>query len=285
MKKFTQYTVSTIPQNNELISGMLWQFDFAGITEVDNGLTIFVDPENIVSEEEIALVLESAKNEGFITEYYIQTNIVEDKNWNEEYERNVKVIQVSERLVIKPSFKQYDTKENEIVITIDPKMSFGTGEHETTKLVLTILEKYISPGNFVLDIGSGTGILAIASVLLGAKRAIGIDNDEWCLLNGNENVKLNSLEDKVEIRLGEIGQIEENNFDLILANINKHILLEIAPDLRAKIKKTGKLILSGLLESDEDEILSKYFLSQFEMIESKQFGDWIAIVFKVSNSH
>jgi len=285
MKKFIQYTVSTTPQNNELISGMLWQFDFAGITEVDNLLNIFVDPENIISENEIALVLEAAKNEGFITEYFIHTSIVEDKNWNEEYEKNVKVIEVSERLVIKPSFKEYNPKENQIVITIDPKMSFGTGEHETTKLILTILEKYISPGDFVLDVGSGTGILAIASVMLGAKKAIGIDNDEWCLLNGNENVKLNSLEGKVEIRLGEISQIEEKNFDLILANINKHILLEVTPHIKSKIKKTGKLIFSGLLESDADEILSKYSLSQFEMIEKKQFGDWIAIVFKVSNSH
>ncbi|MDQ7817716.1 MAG: 50S ribosomal protein L11 methyltransferase [Melioribacteraceae bacterium] len=285
MKKFIQYTVSTTPHNNELISGMLWQFDFAGITEVDNLLNIFVDPENIISENEIALVLEAAKNEGFITEYFIHTSIVEDKNWNEEYEKSVKVIEVSERLVIKPSFKEYNPKENQIVITIDPKMSFGTGEHETTKLILTILEKYISPGDFVLDVGSGTGILAIASVMLGAKKAIGIDNDEWCLLNGNENVKLNSLEEKVEIRLGEISQIEEKNFDLILANINKHILLEVTPHIKSKIKKTGKLILSGLLESDADEILSKYSLSQFEMIEKKQFGDWIAIVFKVSNSH
>ena len=278
-KEAVYFNIEKFPNYGNL-SGQKISEKLKGVRE-----DIFVDPENIISENEIALVLEAAKNEGFITEYFIQTNIVEDKNWNEEYEKNVKVIEVSERLVIKPSFKEYNTKGNQIVITIDPKMSFGTGEHETTKLILTILEKYISPGDFVLDVGSGTGILAIASVLLGGKKAIGIDNDEWCLLNGNENVKLNSLEEKVEIRLGEISQIEEKNFDLILANINKHILLEVATHIKSKIKKTGKLILSGLLESDADEILSIYSLSQFEMIEKKQFGDWIAIVFKVSNSH
>lgn len=285
MKKFIQYRILTTPQNNELISGMLWQFDFAGITEVDNGLNVFVDPGKIVSEYEISTVLEAAKNESFITEYSIQTEIIEDKNWNEEYERNVKVIEVSDRIVIKPSFKEYIANEDQHVITIDPKMSFGTGEHETTRLILVLLDKYIEKDNFVLDVGSGTGILAIASVMLGAKRAIGIDNDEWCLLNGNENVKLNSLEKKVEIRQGEIDQIIEKDFDIVLANINKHILLEITSAIKNRIKKTGKLILSGLLESDADEIISKYSLSQFEVIERKQLGDWIAIVFKVSNSH
>lgn len=285
MKKFIQYKILTSPQNNELISGMLWQFEFAGITEVDNCLNIFVSPGKFVSAEEISTVLEAAKNEGFITEYSIQTEIVEDKNWNEEYEKNVKVIEVSDRIVIKPSFKEYIANDNQHVITIDPKMSFGTGEHETTRLILTLLEKQIKKDDFVLDVGSGTGILAIASVILGARRAIGIDNDEWCLLNGNENVKLNSLEYKVEIRQGEIDQIIEKDFDIVLANINKHILLEITSAIKERIKKTGKLILSGLLESDADEIISKYSLSQFEMIERKQLGDWIAIVFEVSNSH
>lgn len=280
MKKYKQYIIITTPRNNELISGMLWQFDFAGITETDNGLILFVDPDNPVTEEEVSLVLESAKGEGFINDYIITSELIEDRNWNEEYEKNVKVVEVSERLVIKPSFKDYDSVNNRLIITIDPKMSFGTGEHETTKLVLRLIEKYVRPDDYVLDVGSGTAVLAIAAVMLGASRAIGIDNDEWCLLNGRENVSLNSLEDKVEIRLAEINQLEESNFDLIVANINKHILLEIAPLLAAKIKPAGKLILSGLLQTDEAEVSDKYFLNQFKTIEQMRLGDWIALVFE-----
>lgn len=280
MKKYKQYIIITTPRNNELISGMLWQFDFAGITETDNGLILFVDPDNPVTEEEVSLVLESAKGEGFINDYIITSELIEDRNWNEEYEKNVKVVEVSERLVIKPSFKDYDSVNNRLIITIDPKMSFGTGEHETTKLVLRLIEKYVRPDDYVLDVGSGTAVLAIAAVMLGASRAIGIDNDEWCLLNGRENVSLNSLEDKVEIRLVEINQLEESNFDLIVANINKHILLEIAPLLAAKIKPAGKLILSGLLQTDEAEVSDKYFLNQFKTIEQMRLGDWIALVFE-----
>lgn len=285
MKTFIQYTISTIPRNNELISGMMWQFDLDGINESELGLKIFVDSNKSISEEEITSVLEFAKGERLISEYSIQKEIIEDKNWNEDYEKNVKVIEITDRIVIKPTFKEYISDSNKIVITIDPKMSFGTGEHETTKLMVRMIEKYIRKNDFVLDVGSGTGILAITSVLLGAKNAIGIDNDEWCLLNGKENVAINLLEDKVEIRQAEIHQIKEKDFDLIVANINKHILIEIAPYLRLKIKETGKLIISGLLKSDTEDIVSKFQLHNFVMIEKIEFGDWVSIVFIVSISH
>ncbi len=285
MKTFIQYTISTIPRNNELISGMMWQFDLDGINESELGLKIFVDSNKSISEEEITSVLEFAKGERLISEYSIQREIIEDKNWNEDYEKNVNVIEITDRIVIKPTFKEYVSDSNKIVITIDPKMSFGTGEHETTKLMVRMIEKYIRKNDFVLDVGSGTGILAITSVLLGAKNAIGIDNDEWCLLNGKENVVINSLEDKVEVRQAEIQQIKEKDFDLIVANINKHILIEIAPYLRLKIKETGKLIISGLLKSDTEDIVSKFQLHNFVMIEKIELGDWVSIVFIVSISH
>lgn len=285
MKTFIQYTISTIPRNNELISGMMWQFDLDGINESELGLKIFVDSNKSISEEEITSVLEFAKGEGLISEYSIQKEIIEDRNWNADYEKNVKVIEITDRIVIKPTFKEYISNSNKIVITIDPKMSFGTGEHETTKLMVRMIEKYIRKNDFVLDVGSGTGILAITSVLLGAKNAIGIDNDEWCLLNGKENVAINLLEDKVEIRQAEIHQIKEKDFDLIVANINKHILIEIAPYLRLKIKETGKLIISGLLKSDTEDIVSKFQLHNFVMIEKIELGDWVSIVFIVSISH
>lgn len=285
MKTFIQYTISTTPRNDELISGMLWQFDLDGINESELGIKIFVDSSKSISEEEITSVLEFAKGERLISEYSIQKEIIEDKNWNADYEKNVKVIEITDRIVIKPTFKEYVADSNKIVITIDPKMSFGTGEHETTKLMVRMIEKYIHQNDFVLDVGSGTGILAITAVLLGAKNAIGIDNDEWCLLNGKENVVLNLLEDKVEIRQAEIHQIKEKDFDLIIANINKHILIEIAPYLRLKIKETGKLIISGLLKSDIEDIVSKFLLHNFVMIEKIELGDWASIVFSVSISH
>lgn len=283
MKHYKQFGIQTEPQNNETISGLLWQLDLSGITETDNGLIVYADETKTVSAKNIRIILDKALQENIIKKYDLTEEEFEDKNWNEEYEKNVRVIEVSDKIVIKPSFKDYQQKEGQIIITIDPKMSFGTGEHETTRLVLLMIEKYVKKDDSVLDVGTGTGILAIASVLLGAKKSIGIDNDEWCLLNGSENIKLNGLEDKVEIELAELNQLAKKDFDLIVANINKHILLEICSDIKNKIKQTGTLILSGLLFSDEFEILEKYSSFGFSLIEKNQMNEWISLVFRIKN--
>ena len=280
MKIYNEFIISINPLNIELVSGLFWQLDIDGINESDNGLIVFADEQKKINRSEIENILNTILSEKLIESYSIEEGIIEDRNWNEEYEKNVRVIEVTERIVIKPSFKEYDSKENQIIVTIDPKMSFGTGEHATTKLVLQFLEKYVNKGDKVLDIGSGTGILGITAALLGADKSIGIDNDEWCLLNGSENIKLNHIEDKVEIRLSEIEQVSEKEFDLIVANINKHILLDIAEDIKSKIKKTGTIILSGLLIIDETDITKKYTSLGFNKVASNQMDEWCALIFR-----
>jgi ribosomal protein L11 methyltransferase len=156
-------------------------------------------------------------------------------------------------------------------------MSFGTGEHQTTKLVLQFLEKNVKNGIKVLDVGSGTGVLAIAAVKLGAESAIAIDNDEWCCENGRENCRLNSVDKAVDVRLGEIKDIAGNNFDLITANIQKNILLDIAEEIKNRLKPGGLLILSGLLYNDEADIVKKYSSLNFEMLEKKSLDEWMAV--------
>jgi ribosomal protein L11 methyltransferase len=282
MKTYKQFRIQTDPVNVELVSGLLWQLDLDGITETDNGLIVFADSTKNISQSDLKNILNRIVDDEQIQSFTIEEETLEDKNWNEEYEKNVRVIEVTDRVVIKPSFKDYTEKSNQIIITIDPKMSFGTGEHATTKLVLQLIEKYVRGGEKVLDVGSGTGALGICSVMLGAESAICIDNDEWCFLNGNENVKANHLEDKVEIRLAEIHQIQENNFDLIVANINKHILLEIADEIKLKINKTGTLILSGLLIIDEKDIVEKYTSIGFALIDKNEMDEWCALVLQQS---
>lgn len=281
MKTYKKFLITSEPSNNDLVSGLLWQLDIDGINETENGIVVFADSSKNITRDDIGNILKEMISERLIESFYIFEETLEDKNWNEEYEKNVRVIEVTEKIVIKPSFKEYISKPDQIVITIDPKMSFGTGEHATTKLVLQLIEKYVSGGEKVLDVGSGTAVLGIASVMLGAVSALCIDNDEWCVLNGNENVKANDLEGKVEIRLAEIQQVEEKEFDLIAANINKHILLDIAEELKVKIKKSGVLILSGLLIIDENDIVEKYTRLQFKLIEKITMDEWCALVFQL----
>ncbi|MDA3860178.1 MAG: 50S ribosomal protein L11 methyltransferase [Melioribacteraceae bacterium] len=258
MKTHKQFNITATPYNVDLLSGLLWQLDIEGINEYDNNLVIFAKGESEISKHEIEEFLEKIKSENLIENFLVVESSIEEINWNAEWEKTINVIEVNDRIVIKPTFREYKPKENQLVITIDPKMSFGTGEHETTKLVLQFLENHIGNAKRVLDVGSGTGVLGIAASLLGAENVVGIDNDEWCIENGNENILLNKVESSVEVRLSEISNVKDEPFDLILANINKHILLDIAESIVKLTVPNGKIILSGLLYSDREDILSIY---------------------------
>ncbi len=239
---------------------------------------MFSEGDNLLKNE-IEDILKKLIEEKLINEYKIEENEFENKNWNEEWEKNLNIIKVTDKIVIKPSFKEYIRKENEIVLTIDPKMSFGTGEHQTTKLMLSLIEKYVKPGMKVLDVGSGTAVLAIASVKLGAEKAIAIDNDEICFENGIENCKQNNVGKKVEVKIGQLNDIEEDDFDLILANIQKNVILEIADDINKRLKRNGFVILSGLLVDDENDVDKKYTGTNFSFIEKKIMDEWMGLVF------
>ncbi|MCL6098972.1 MAG: 50S ribosomal protein L11 methyltransferase, partial [Bacteroidetes bacterium] len=140
MKNYKEFKVTTKPLNNELVSGLLWQLDIDGINETDSGLIVFADATKDISRDDVEKILTGMIYEKLIDEFTIEEETFEDKNWNEEYEKKVNVIEVTDKIVIKPSFKEYSPKPNQIIITIDPKMSFGTGEHATTKLVLQLIE-------------------------------------------------------------------------------------------------------------------------------------------------
>jgi len=280
MKQYKEFTVTSDPFIPEIISGVLWELDISGINEEVNCIKVFCDEKSNINVENISNLLNKLKNEKMLRNFNVEVNILEDKNWNEEWEKSVNVIEVSEKLVIKPTFRNYESKPGQVIISIDPKMSFGTGEHQTTKLVMRFLEKYVSNGAKVLDVGSGTAVLAITAVKLGANSAIAVDNDEWCYDNGKENCQLNNVTDKVDVRLGEINSIKENDFGLIAANIQKNILIDIAGELKMRLKDKGILILSGLLVSDEADIKNIYEKFDLKIIEKNQIGEWIALVLK-----
>jgi len=283
MKTHKQFNISTTPFNVDILSGLLWQLDIEGLNEYDNHLVIFAEGESDVSKSNIEDFLTTIKCENLIESFSVEESSIEEINWNEEWEKKINVIEVSDKIVIKPTFREYTPKPDQLVITIDPKMSFGTGEHETTRLVLQLLDKHIEQAKRVLDVGSGTGVLGIAASLFGAEKVVGIDNDEWCIENGNENIALNNVESKVEVRLSEIGSVNDEPFDLILANINKHILVDIAKSIVNLTILNGTIILSGLLLTDKEDILKVYSNFDLKLIEENQLGEWIALVFtKVS---
>lgn len=283
MRNFFAYKIYAQPFDAELLSGVMWDFDITGLLEDDDHISIFTSATSKTTEKQIIDVLKKLQKNMLIESFRIEKEVLEDKNWNELWEKSREVIRVSDRIVIKPTFKEYSAKPDEIVLTIDPKMSFGTGEHQTTKLILRLLEKYVTKGVKVLDVGSGTGILAIASIKLGASRAVAVDFDEICLENCKENSLINEVSDSVEIITGEIDYVKENNFNLILANIQKNVLLDIAGKIKSKLKSGGIVILSGLLESDKDAIEKKYHSLGFRTLQIEKIDEWIALLLTSDN--
>lgn len=278
-KSYKEYIITAEPFNAEILSSILWELNIDGINEEVNCLKVFAQDENVnvgLIENELLQLKENK----LLREFTVQENFIVERNWNEEWERSREVVHVNDRIVIKPTFKEYSAGPNEIVLTLDPKMSFGTGDHQTTKICLMFVQKYLKPGMKVLDAGSGTAILGIAASKFGADKVIAFDIDEWCFENGIENVQLNSAADKVEIRKCELKDIRETGFDLIIANIQKNILLDLADGFKEKIKPDSILILSGLLELDRESIKQRYSAAGFIEIDYMKMDEWIGMVLK-----
>ncbi len=277
MKKYKEYIITSDPFNPEILNSIMWELEITGTNEDVNCLRVFADMESKVNHERISEQLQKLKQEGLLRNFNVEESVIEEKNWNEEWEKSLNVIKVSDRLVIKPSFKDYNIESDEIVITIDPKMAFGTGEHQTTKLILRLLEKYIKPGTSVLDAGTGSGILSIAAVKLGAAKALAFDTDEWCYENALENCQLNNVSEQVEIKIGDINTVPREEYDIILANIQKNILMELPEEFSSRLKNRGIILLSGLLEGDEQDIVKMYSSKGFNHLETIQMDEWIAL--------
>jgi ribosomal protein L11 methyltransferase len=207
----------------------------------------------------------------------IRIQILPDRNWNEEWEKTIQPLHVSPRIVISPSWHPYQAGPDEIVLTIDPKMSFGTGYHESTRLMLNLMERYVRPGFTLLDVGTGTGVLAIAALRLGAANAIALDIDEWSYANAMENAHRNGVSDRLTILHGDITSTPSVRHDLVIANIQKSVLIPILPAMRSRMKPDGTLLLAGLLQGDSEGMTAALHAEGFSIREEVGENEWIAL--------
>lgn len=199
---------------------------------------------------------------------------VEGDDWRDEWKRFFKPSRIGERFVVRPSWEPFDAGPDDLVIVIDPGRAFGTGLHETTRLVIRELEQRVTPGVEVLDVGTGSGILSIAALMLGAGRALGIDVDEDAVEIAVENAAINDLADRFEGSATPVDAIEAR-YPLVLANIEARVLIPLAAAIGARVAPDGVLILSGLLAGQEDEVQGHYV--GFERLALTREGDWVAL--------
>ena len=200
--------------------------------------------------------------------------IIRSRNWNEEWERTIGPVEVG-RFVILPPWAP-EPAEGVIPLWIEPKMSFGTGHHESTRLALALLEETVGPGASVLDAGTGTGVLAIAAGRLGASRIVAFDVDPWSATNCVENVGRNEMSTVIRFVLGELDSVSDTDFDIIVANINRNALMSLLPDLAERVVLGGAIILSGLLVIDRESILRRAADVGLTVGREVSEGDWWA---------
>lgn len=251
---------------------------------IDESLHAFLQESNPTDERVVDIVEQveiQAKMLAAIfqvKEPVITHTILEDQDWGSNWKKHFKPFAITSGLVIKPSWEDYNAKESELVIEMDPGMAFGTGHHATTSLCMDYIRSVIqeNPGK-VLDVGTGTGILAMAAALFGAENVVGIDNDPDAVAAACENVAHNNLSERVVIDITALNELT-GEYSLVVANIIFEVLVMMRDDLTRLTAKGGALVLSGILkEKQAHEIITLYESLGFSCVDKAEKGEWAAL--------
>jgi ribosomal protein L11 methyltransferase len=256
----------------ELLPYCLESLGFEGFQDRETELIAYI-PENLFNRDELIRVL--AEND--IPGNCFSESPVPQKNWNEEWERNFEPVVIADRCLIKAPFHSID-KAYPMEIVIEPKMSFGTGHHATTSLMITDMLDTDFKGKKVLDAGCGTGILAILAEKLGAVQITAVDIDEWSYRNSLENTGINHCS-HISMVLGDAGTINGLQFDIILANINLNILKDSIPVYSTLVVPGGDILMSGILETDIETLRKEAERYGFLFKYSKTLDNWAFVRF------
>lgn len=206
-----------------------------------------------------------------------ETLMVKEEDWANEWKRFFKPIRIGEHILIKPTWEEIEPLDDDVVIEIDPGMAFGTGTHPTTSLSLEAVEKYVRPGQTVFDIGTGSGILAVAAAKLGALVQAG-DIDDLAVKVAQDNIALNQVEDRVRVEAGNLGEVFKGQADIVIANIIADIIIELLPQLTFLLKPNGIFIASGIIDLREDEVKARVAEEGFELIDCLEDSGWVLLV-------
>lgn len=206
---------------------------------------------------------------------------VNEEDWANEWKKYYKPTKIGQKLVVKPTWEEYEVQDGDLVIELDPGMAFGTGTHETTTMCMRELEKYVREDSKVFDIGCGSGILAIAAAKLGAKDVIAVDLDEVAVKVAAENVVENHVQDSVKVLHGNLIDVVDDKADVVVANIIADIIKILAKDVHSCMKEDAVFISSGIIHAKVDEVKESLVENGFEIVEVKTLGEWNAIVAKL----
>ncbi len=206
-----------------------------------------------------------------------ETKTIEDADWSENFRKHFSVFRAAGRIVVKPTWEQYSAKKDDIVIEIDPGMAFGSGTHETTSMSLELLQKYIKRGNSVLDVGCGSGILAIAAAKLGAEYVRALDYDSVSVNVAKDNAKANGTAHIEVFESDLLKRAGDGPYDLIIANIIADTLIKLNKKVGALQTEGGIYILSGIIKERLDEVLKSLKSRKYNVLETLNANEWVAL--------
>ncbi|NJN42907.1 MAG: 50S ribosomal protein L11 methyltransferase [Flammeovirgaceae bacterium] len=271
---YTRLRIDCVPSLSEILIAELSQAGFDTFEETESGLDAFVEEENFDREALHEIWIKYGINKGH---YSFQK--VKKENWNEQWEKSITPIQIGDQCVIRAEFHS-DQPGTLYNIVITPKMSFGTGHHATTYLMVKTMLGMNFKDQQVMDVGCGTSVLSILAAKMGAEKVEAFDIDEWSVINSLENVERNAVT-QVSVKKGVIESLSFNQpFDIILANINKNVILSDLHVYASHMKIEGQLLLSGFYEKDIDDIILK--AESFGMAGQKHDSkeDWAVLLLK-----
>ncbi|MFG6114280.1 50S ribosomal protein L11 methyltransferase [Halobacillus sp. MO56] len=206
---------------------------------------------------------------------------VNEEDWANEWKKYYKPVKISDKVTIIPTWEDYQpVSSDEVIIEMDPGMAFGTGTHPTTVLSIQAIERFIKKDDHVLDVGSGSGILSVASVLLGASRVSAFDLDDIAVTSTENNAKLNRVDDRITSRQNDLLKGVDETADLIVSNILAEIIVGFTEDAYHLLKKGGYFITSGIIQGKKEDVKQNLTQAGFEIIEVNQMEDWICIIAK-----
>lgn len=211
----------------------------------------------------------------------IETANVDEEDWSTAWKKYYHPTKVGEHITVVPCWEEYCPQPDEVVVTLDPGMAFGTGTHETTRLCMQLLERYITKGTALLDVGTGSGILAITALLLGASAATGVDIDELSCKVAQENADLNHVGEAIELIWGDLTQKVSGTFDVITANIVADVIIRLSKDVKQFMRSDSVLIVSGIIDERGDEVLSVLDDAGLSLVERIEENGWVAAVVKL----
>lgn len=260
----------------DILIAELSEIGFESFIEIENGIQAYIQAG--MFSEELLRQISILNNPEFKVD--IKINEIEEQNWNEVWEQNFEPINVNNQCYIHAPFHN---KKNEIKynIEIEPKMSFGTGHHETTFLMIDELLKMDLNDKNVLDMGCGTGVLAILTEMKNAENILAIDIDEWAYNNTIENVNRNSCK-KIEVLKGGAELLNGKKFDVVIANINRNVLLKDMENYAKSLSLNGEILLSGFFMSDKEILLEETKKYNLQLISSNQKNDWTLLHLKLN---